>query len=141
MKGPILDHKTLPAINNDAIFYKSELADEFLRFSITNADAEADDIMGIEVPDQDFNDQFTLLENFNKDADFDLLRSIDKRVKDINSSKEIKNLRETQINLSAFELGQDSAVKKMDHDLVQNRVDLLFRFSKSVDTLLPDTYF
>ena len=97
--------------------------------------------MNIQVPDQDFNDSFTQLGNFNKDADFELLRSIDKRVHDLNESDEIKNLRETQFDQSTFKLANDSAVKKMNTDLVQNRVDLLFRFSKSVDTLLPDTYF
>jgi hypothetical protein len=29
----------------------------------------------------------------------------------------------------------------MDPDLVENRVELLFKFSKSVDAILPDTFF
>jgi len=38
-------------------------------------------------------------------------------------------------------MANENIIKKLDHDLVQNRVNLLFNFSKSVDALLPDTYF
>lgn len=54
---------------------------------------------------------------------------------------QIKELRETQFDLSSFQLATHSKVKNMDRDLVQNRVNLLFNFSKSVDDLLPSTYF
>jgi len=52
--------------------------------------------MNIEVPDQEFNDKFTQLENFDKASDFVLLRSIDKRVKEVSESMELKSLKETQ---------------------------------------------
>lgn len=96
MKGPIVDYSTLPVIDNDKLFYKSDLDNEFLRFSITNTEYEADEIMNIEVPDQEFNDKFTQLENFDKASDFVLLRSIDKRVKEVSESMELKSLKETQ---------------------------------------------
>lgn len=54
---------------------------------------------------------------------------------------EIKQLRETQFDLSSFQLGTHSKVKKMDPELLQNRINLLFNFSKSVDDLLPSTFF
>ena len=43
--------------------------------------------------------------------------------------------------MSNFSLATHSKVKCMDNDLVQNRVNLLFKFSKSVDALLDDTFF
>lgn len=39
--------------------------------------------MAIQVNDQAFNQQFDKLSNFDKDADFDLLRCIDRRIKSI----------------------------------------------------------
>lgn len=97
--------------------------------------------MNIQVNDQAFNEQFEKLSNFDKDADFDLLRSVDKRIKSINSPSGIKELRETQFDASTFPMATNSPLKKMDLDLIQNRVTLLFRFSKSVNALLPDTFF
>lgn len=38
-------------------------------------------------------------------------------------------------------MASNSPLKKLDIDLIQNRSNLLFRFSKSVDALLPDTFF
>ena len=38
-------------------------------------------------------------------------------------------------------MASNSPLKKLDIDLIQNRVNLLFSFSKSVDALLPDTFF
>jgi len=51
MTGPILDHAGLPAIDADKVFHRSSVANESLRFSISNADIDADEIMHIESPD------------------------------------------------------------------------------------------
>jgi len=45
---PIMDPRQLPVINCEDVFYQSELDDEFLRFSITNADIDSDEIMNIQ---------------------------------------------------------------------------------------------
>jgi hypothetical protein len=112
-----------------------------LRFSITNQQYDPDEIMAIQVNDQAFNQQFDKLSNFDKDADFDLLRCIDRRIKSIGADAVIKDLRETQFDASVFPMGSNSPLKKLDIDLIQNRSNLLFTFSKSIDALLPDTFF
>jgi len=97
--------------------------------------------MAIQVNDPAFNSQFDQLSDFDKGADFDLLRCIDRRIKSIGSDTGIKELRETQFIASNFSMASNSPLKKLDIDLIQNRTDLLFKFSKSVEALLPDTFF
>lgn len=65
LRGPIIDHTTLPAIDNEAVFYRSQLDNEFLRFSVVNANLDSEEILKISVPDNEFNEQFDKLENFD----------------------------------------------------------------------------
>ena len=55
IRGPIVDPRTLPVINSEDIFHQSELDSEFLRFCITNAEIDDDEIMNIQT-DADFED-------------------------------------------------------------------------------------
>ena len=81
--------------------------------------------MEIQVNDPAFNEQFEKLKDFDKEADFDLLRCVDRRIKSINSPSGIKELRETQFDASTFPLAVNSLLKTMDLDLIQNRVNLV----------------
>lgn len=49
MTGPVADFASLPAIDADKVFHRSADANEFLRFSISNEDIDAAEIMDIEV--------------------------------------------------------------------------------------------
>lgn len=47
LKGPIIDHTTLPVIDNEAVFYRSENENESLRFSVINSDYNKDEVMSL----------------------------------------------------------------------------------------------
>lgn len=81
------------------------------------------------------------MQNFDKHADFELLRAIDKKAKSLDDNMKIKSLQNTQFSLDTLPLSSSNFILKMDSDLIKNRIELLFEFSKAVDGLLQDTFF
>ena len=47
LRGPIMDIRQLPPISSEEVFHQTELDNEFLRFCITNAEIDNDEIMNI----------------------------------------------------------------------------------------------
>lgn len=47
LRGPIMDIRSLPPISCEEVFHQSQLDNEFLRFCITNAEIDNDEIMNI----------------------------------------------------------------------------------------------
>ena len=78
MRGPIVETGSLPAIDADAVFHRSTADHELLRFSVTKCDIDSEEILAIPPPDDEFANMMSKLEDFDRDADFDLLRSIDR---------------------------------------------------------------
>jgi hypothetical protein len=80
IRGPLVDLSTLPALDCDRLFHKSEAENDFLRFSICNAEIDDDTIMGIPDPSAEFGDFMEKVQSFGAAQDFALLRAIDGRV-------------------------------------------------------------
>ena len=72
--------------------------------------------MNIEVDGQ-FEESLEKLKNFDKDADFELIRAIDRRIMS-SSVMKLANYKESQFNVNDLALATNSKVKSMDSDLV-----------------------
>ena len=127
MTGPILDHAVLPAIDADKVFHRSSVANESLRFSISNADIDADEIMDIDTHDQAFAEMMDKLTNFDEKDDFAILGAIDRQI--AASAFSLKEHKKHQFDPRKLLLASNNRLKKMDVDEVSNRISLLFQFS------------
>jgi hypothetical protein len=141
MRGPIVELKDLPLLDQTKLFHRVESPNEFLRFSMTDADLDNKEILDIKSPDLEFATKMQNIENFDRDQDFELLRAIDKmRLIDFKGAS-IDTLKDVQFDPQHFALANNSALHKLDSELLLNRTRLLINFSKSAATLLPSTFF
>jgi hypothetical protein len=98
MRGPVVEPGSLPAIDACSVFHRSTAENEYLRFSVRKCDIDSAEILAIPAPDDEFANMMSQLEDFDRDADFDLLRSIDRmRVKSLGDQR-IAVLKHTQFD-------------------------------------------
>jgi len=95
MKGPIVELASLPALDLNKLFYRSEQLSDYLRFSITQAEIDSEEILNLKDPDAEFSAKMQKIVKFDRGQDFELLRAIDKMRVTMFGDAQIDKLRET----------------------------------------------
>lgn len=140
LRGPVVELDQLPAMPQESMFYRSE-GEEQLRFSITEANINDQEIINIPSPDQEFTSMMQRIEKFDSFQDFELLRSIDRIKEKQFPNESVDKLKAAQFDPNLFEVAQNSSIKQLDDDLIKDRVKLLLSFSGAAATLIKSCFF
>ena len=125
----VVEPSQLEMIDYKKLFTKSDQDNEELRFSVTNLNLDAEEILRIPSPTPELASKIYNLQNFDLMQDIELIKAIDFQRQTEFKNAKIEILKDVQFDPKKFALANNSPLRDLDNELLVQRTSLLIQFS------------